>query len=470
MTSRKESFCFAILLGLIVWLPIPLGSNRPWAWSIFQVIMALQTILLVYEYRRGLPWERLKSLLPLLLPLVLFQIYTAFQLIPLPISLIELLSPKAASFYQTVGEGYYPLSLDPGQTQVMLWLGICYCLLCLNVGILVTSRHRLYSVMIAIVVSGTLQGFYASMLALGEAGASPVFGFPTGSGANGSFVYRNHLANYLMLCLSIGVGVIVARLSVSDKSFHTSVSERISSVASMLLSDKMLVRMSLVIMVIALIMTRSRMGNTAFMLTTIVCTGLALFLYKRKPRSLLILIISILVIDALLIGAIFGVEKVKERLDSTVLATEARPEIVEWSMLAIQDFTWFGSGAGSFYSVFPAYHQHSISSFFDHAHNEYIEFIMQSGVIATGLLAFAVLYCLGSTIQTIRIRNSGLMKGTALGCMMAIFGMCVHILVDFNLHPAANAALFVVILTLSCIAGSMPRDGYKPKHPVYHVL
>ncbi|MDN3684756.1 hypothetical protein QW180_18940 [Vibrio sinaloensis] len=80
--------------------------------------------------------------------------------------------------------------------------------------------------------------------------------------ANGTFIYHNHLANYLMMCLSLGAGLLVSQLHVSPAgSWHVRIQRWVSGVIS---SKKMFVRSALVVMVIALVMTRSRMGNTAF--------------------------------------------------------------------------------------------------------------------------------------------------------------------------------------------------------------
>ncbi|NLS14382.1 O-antigen ligase family protein [Vibrio sp. SM6] len=460
LKRRVDSVIFALVLVTIVWLPIPLGSNRPWAWSIFQVMVIVQTCAVIWCYRSTIPWRQVKSILPLLLPLILFQGFTAFQLVPLPLDWLSALSPNSAKAYSIFNRDYAPITLDIHHTQLMLILGFAYCCWVLNLSILIDRRSRLYALVLAIIVSGTIQAFYASMLALSDSSSSPIFGLPTQNGANGSFVYRNHLANYLLLCLSLGIGLIVARMSHTGPE-RLSMAERMQRLIVVFMSDKMIVRLSLIIMVIALIMTRSRMGNTAFMMSTVMATLIAFLFYKNKPRALVVLIISILVIDALLVGAIFGLDTVKERIDKTVIASEARPEIVAWSLQAIGDHIWFGSGAGSFYSVFPAYHQQTITQFFDHAHNEYIQFLFQSGVLGTAILVCPVIYCLMLSIHTLRTRRSGMMKGLSLGCLMAMLAMLIHILVDFNLQPTANAVLFLTVLSIVCICAKMPREGYQ---------
>ena len=35
---RESLWLFLGLLALIAWLPIPLGSNRPWSWALMEVV------------------------------------------------------------------------------------------------------------------------------------------------------------------------------------------------------------------------------------------------------------------------------------------------------------------------------------------------------------------------------------------------------------------------------------------------
>lgn len=168
VASRSEKLSFILLIALIIWIPIPLGGNRPWAWSLFQSSIVLQTLLLCWAYRYSLPVDRLKPLIPVIVPLLLFQFVTALQLVPLPLEVLRTISPAAAEAYSYVGDGRYPTSLDPAQTEISLWLGISYVLLILNVACTVSSRSRVTAVLYAIVLSGTLQAFYAAMLVLSD--------------------------------------------------------------------------------------------------------------------------------------------------------------------------------------------------------------------------------------------------------------------------------------------------------------
>ena len=453
--NKLEKFTFYSLITLIVWLPIPLGSNRDWAWAIAEMWIALQSLLLIASYRGNLPFERIKHYRYLILGLVIFQCWVFIQTLPLNWSILGLVSPKSAEIYQLVEAPIGFISLDSRMSLVSLFKGLTYTLLVLNAIFLVNSSRRLKTVVVAIVISGTLQAFYAAMMVLLNVTESPVFGYPEKGIATGSFVYKNHLANYLMMSLCLGLGLIISQLHTSESGSKFVFIKRL---IEGLLSHKMLLRLCLVIMVIALVMTRSRMGNTAFFAATTIGGVIALLFYKHKPKALVALVGSVIAIDTIVVGALFGLDKVKQRLVETSLDAESRDQVVIWSLDIIRDFPFTGTGMASFYTIFPMYSKADIG-FYDHAHNDYVQFMVEAGIPATLLLGSIVLFSLWRTFKTIRTRNSKTMKGVALGCLMAIIGMLVHISVDFNLQPMANAATFIMILFLANATAVLPAFG-----------
>ncbi len=53
-SNAADNGIFISLLILIFWLPLPLGSNRPWAWAIMEIWIIGLFILWLCKFRRGL--------------------------------------------------------------------------------------------------------------------------------------------------------------------------------------------------------------------------------------------------------------------------------------------------------------------------------------------------------------------------------------------------------------------------------
>jgi len=460
--SKINTAQFYSFLLLIFWLPIPLGSNRAWAWGIIEIVaftlLALYLVLAVKNNE-----DVLKKLAPykvLVIGFFTVQLWVILQFIPLPQSFLLILSPNLADIYQHSPESLRTLSLDPSQTQVSSFKGLAYfCLMLLSL-LLITTEKRLKQLIIVMVLSGTFQAVYGSLQAMSGNALSWVFEVANSSIATGGFIYKNHFANFLLLTLSMGIGLLVANLSSQE---FSSAKARIRELISSLLEGKAVLRIALALMVIGLVMSRSRMGNAAFFVAMTVTGIFAFFYFKNRSKGLTVLLLSLLIIDTFILGAWFGLDKVKSRIEQTSLSQETRDEVNVYGLELIKKYPLTGTGAGSFYSVFPMVQGDDIKLFYDHAHNDYLQFTIEYGIPFTALLAMIVLASLWQSIYTMRHRKNNLMKGVAFGCMMAIIGMLIHITVDFNLQAPANAVYFVLILTLAWQSKFLLRHKSRKK-------
>lgn len=422
-----ERFAFYLLLFIIFILPLPLGSNRPWAWSIFEALVAVCSIMCVWSLTNESLIAGLKRQRVLIGLFVATQCYVAIQLIEF---------------------GDQPISVDPAQTQISLLKGICYCLFICCSAWLLSSSKRIKQYSLTIIITVFLQALYAIYLQFSGMEYSPVFNYEIYERANGSFVYHNHLANYLLVGGALAIGLLISQLSRASTG-DQSIKRLVIGALEALMSSKWLIRVAIITIVVGLILTRSRMGNSAFFVSLLATAILALFLMKKPPPMLKWLIVSLVVIDVAIVGAMFGVDKVKERMDVTSFEGESRDDVVEMSIPLVQDVWLTGSGAGSFYSVFPQYHTDVIHLHYDHAHNEYLQFIIEYGITGTLLLGTAVLYSLYQALKALKSRSDPLSQGLAFGAVMAIVGMLMHITVDFPLQAPATTLNFIAMLVLA---------------------
>lgn len=344
------------------------------------------------------------------------------------------------------------LSTDLGQSQISFIKSLAYFCVFLSCLMLVDDEKRIRLILLVLMTSGTIQAIYGSLEILSGSGFSLVFDFPISASATGSFVYKNHFANFLMLCLSAGVGVMITDIEVNQSKKWND--WRILLVST-LLSSKTLVRLCLAIMVIALVMSRSRMGNVAFFSALLAVSMLALLLDRKKVKSLSILIVSMLIIDLFIVSKWFGLEEVQQRLAATSLSQETRDEVVLDSLPIINDYPIFGTGAGSFYSAFPGYKNSTINGFYDHAHNDYLQMIIEYGLLAFICLGLLVLFSFIKAFTALKKRASRISKGTAFACLMAYLGMLIHMSVDFPLQAPTNAVYFVIFIALPLVSNNI---------------
>jgi O-antigen ligase len=276
-----------------------------------------------------------------------------------------------------------------------------------------------------------------------------------GGSASGTFANRDHFAGFLEMSLAIGIGLLISGLS--DRSAD-SWKRFVMMTIEWILSPKMLLRLSLCILVIALTTTHSRMGNTGFFSSLLIAGALGIVLSRHATRNTVILLVSLVAIDLLIVGSWFGVEKLARRFEQTTLEeVRERGDPAAFSVDLIKDYPAFGAGPGTFYVAFPRYRQEKVVTFFDYAHNDYAQFASESGLIGLALLGVFVALALGAALRAQWLRRDPLMRGMSFACIMGVTAILIHSWVDFNLQIPANAVLFMVLLALGWISLYLDR-------------
>lgn len=422
---------FVLLCAILLWAPIPLGSNRAWAWSLLQLLIGSAFFLhLLQSWQSTTPLVAARKFWFALAPLgvlLCWLVLQALQILP------------TADTYQTG-------IMAQKTCFFFLWSSLLlnYC----------DNHKRIRLLAIVIVIAGALQAFYGVVVQLANIEASPIIGMSEGSRARGSFVYQNHFANFLALSLSVAIGLLLSQLS-SERTQRTW-RQLFRDVLSTMLSAKMMLRLAMILMVIGLVMSRSRMGNAAFFASLVAVALLSLWFYKKPPALLKPLVVSILVLDMVVVSSMFGLDKLQERYQDTSFASEARDEVVMDALPLLQQHTWLGTGGGTFYTVFPAQQPQAYSGFYDHAHNDYLQFAIELGAPMTLFLLVWLVWLGYLALQVMRTHDHKLERGLSFAALMALSHMALHSTVDFSLQAPANALLFLTILMLIVICHAQP--------------
>lgn len=435
MTSsriRYERLLVVAILALLVWLPLPLGSNRDWAVG----------LLVAGVGALGVAWCLLspracKVAIPLLGCLLACQAWVACQWI-------------------------FGLSHDRGATFQYLMLGLAYSLLFIMVVGLFQSRRRLTWLLATLVLSGTIQAFYGAWMTL--SGVEWLAFTPKTAylgDATGSYVNRNHFAGYLEMTLACGIGLLLALRDTRPFNWV--------NLLHVLMGPKALLRLALVIMVIALVMSHSRMGNVAFFASLLIVG--AVFVISEKTHRLRnsLILASLILIDVLVISQYFGLAQLKERLINTRLhdvqlnnevvqsANEIRDDVFGYAVPLLLQRPIAGQGAGAFEAVFPQYPGSHVRLHFDHAHNDYLQILIEFGLPGSLCLALFVVLALAQAFKALTNRQSVFRSGAGFGAGMGIIALLIHSSTDFNLQIPANAATFVVLAAIAVLANTHPR-------------
>jgi len=244
--------------------------------------------------------------------------------------------------------------------------------------------------------------------------------------ATGTFVNRNHFANFLAISAPIALFCFFSRNS----------GESVKSFVYVLAITYMIITLS------AVLTSQSRMGVTALMVGLMVWVVYFFKSIKSVESSVTYMryvVVSIIV--ALLAWVLwFGFEDVLYRFLNGEMS-DARSEFRQ-TMYSLPIKAWIlGIQPGVFPDVYSYYADSDTNVRLSHAHNDYLEFFLEIGVIGS------TLFILSCFPKVLAIFNAGKSYFKALS-VPVIMVMLIHSLVDFNMHIPSNAVYFFIAVGL----------------------
>jgi O-antigen ligase len=390
---------------------------------------------------------------PLLVALGLLLAYPLLQLVPLPDALWRAL-PGHAEYIAVLerfaspdaGLAGRPISVVPVATEFG-WLALLPPLACLVV-VRALAPADVVRLLLAMAVFTGVHGLLG-LLQVG-AGGDSIFYLrnTTAHGmATGTFVNRGHFAAMLAMMLPVIVGLLLFDIRQGRRG------RRRHGVEANVLSQRALMFASAVLILLSLFFTRSRAGIA----TALVGLAFSSILLVRARAGLRHgnLIVGALVVVGVALAALIGLAPILERFepDQLRLSGEGRFAIYAATIRAAIEFLPFGSGLSTFASVFPRFQSGVFGGYIDYAHNDYLQFFMEVGLVApviVALLLATYVMRMGELLRRDRARSFTVLQ---IAAGVGLLPMMLHSLFDFALHMPANAMWFATL------AGVMLHPG-----------
>lgn len=342
-----------------------------------------------------------------------------------------------------------PLSLQPQATWAALWSGVP--MVAAFVAPLWLPRGPLDKLMAALLLAGALQVVLA--VAQFASGAnSPLYFGLLGQGFVGSFANRNHLADFLAMLVPVW---FYAWLRLQRQ--HVGAAAPGGGGRGAASAGPLLLLLGFAFLVVIL-STQSRGGilaTGAVLLLSALLYGRSLGQrLSRRRRWALVALFLLFVVLAL---ASIDLRSLLQRIEHGRLQTDAELRhllaLATWD--AARAFWPWGSGAGTFESVFPRFQPALAPNYVNQAHNDYAQLLMELGAPAL-LLAGALLVLVGRQLAALMhaLRASRrLGSDLALRCHAGLgaLALLLHSWVEFNLHIPALA------ITAAFLAGVFLR-------------
>jgi len=495
------------LCAVLVFVPLPIGSVEEWAVFVFEAA----TIGLFLVYLGGEIGGRTKkrvarvngepfvpalddlvphapARLPLFFKILLgvFAVVSFLQVVPLPADVVKVLSPRAYDIFLGLSRdgiaapsSWLTLSLAPSATLSELVLILCYGIFGFLVLRTVRSRRQVEIFVLVIVASALFQAFYG--MAETFSGHEMIFGRSKRGGAGsvtGTYFNRNHFAGFMEMAfpLSLGYLLVKARYFAMEKGL--SIRQKVLWFGQESLQWTLLLGLVPVFIGVGLVFSKSRSGILILLVTVVLAAAAATSWRvlsrgdgdvdgewlggedERGARRRVGRIVRLVVVVVLAAAIWLGVGPVIDRFSEVDITYEARRLFYENTLHMIGDFPLAGTGKGTYVDAYAIYEKIDDGLKLSYAHNDYLEFAAENGVVAGGALAAAGIGLAVWLAAMWRRRRSSFAKGVGLGATLGVTAILIHGFADFNLQIPANAVYFTALAMLGVVVlGREERRG-----------
>lgn len=457
------------LLVLIILAPLPLGSNRPFWWSMAALGSAGIAIAYLWQCMAGrlTPHFRLWRIGGILIPFSAMLIYAVLQAAPSPgLTLQKLANPIWPLAQQALSTALdHSISLDPHETMTGVLRLITYgtiFYISLELG-----RHRAFAEKaLRWLAYGGLA--YAAYGLIGHIGGierllwikkTAYIGYVTST-----FINRNSYATFAALGLLCAAALLLDVLRARGIRPHSS-RAALRTLIERLLGPGLLPLLACLVIGCALIQTGSRAGAFAAsfgLIAFALGAGAARLIRWRVVTGLILIAGGLMAVLLILNGGAFV-----DRLDTGILKTDgnARVALYALSLEAIGNNTFLGTGLGTFPDAFALYRDAQFDTLgpIGKAHNTYLGNMLELGLPAFALMMASLTALCTVCVVGLRRRKRGRLfpvLGTA-----ALLTVGLHSLVDFSLEIPAVAMTFATLMGICCAQSfpSLRRRRRKPK-------
>lgn len=467
-----------LLALLIVGLAVPFGGVLRGA------LLAAQLIAFATAAWALLAARRLAHLRPVAWPaaaLLALALFGFLQTLPLPGTVVELLSPRHAELYaeaghvevglppvtgtaeetSTDGRPWPRLSVSPqaSRTTALHILALAAALLAAGWAGRHGGHRRL--LVLALAASALFQVFYGARAWLVR--SDHILGVEVlgdGSRLRGTFVNSDHLALYLEIALP----VLLAVTFWGWRQWHRqeNLERRVAQVA--------IPALVWVVLFVGLAFSGSRAGLLAAAAGFAVQISLFVVGWGRRRG-----------VKGLVLGAVIGLAGIL-----AVLATGAREGFGRLLGTSTYEVTWnarldtyratwelwqqfplTGTGLGTFREVFPLIQPRSLPGWWWHAHSDGLELLLTGGLVGVLLLGVGIAALVLRLLRVLRLGRRSEERAAAVAALGALTSVLLHELVDFGLTMPANA--FTLVILCAAAAGvRLPGDDGEASLDVGH--
>lgn len=480
-----DRVAFFIYLVVLITSPLLFGSVHAYAYTYVSLLVLTANTLLLFHAMGKEPISNTRYFRwPITAFNPLFFIFLAYlfiQIIPMPISIVAFFSPET----KLIAERSLPAGLTinhsllsgnisitpysyPVQMSLLRWF--VYGLFFIGFSQTLSSRGRIEIATGCILATACFCCLYGIFQTY--SGSNHIWWFSKVSyleDVTGTYINRNHFASFMGMALILAVSYSFSFKGIGftgKSNFRKKISNFLVNQQSF--GKKLLALSSGVVIGFGLILSASRAGILS---ATAGLFFISVFFLLKKNQRRNGLIVFAVFFFIVLLALFIGAEHTWYRFEELGNSFDVRKRYTETTLQLFRNFITFGVGVGNFRYAYPRYQNAQEGySFIEYAHNDWIQFLAEAGIIGF------ILFLAGITYYFYRIPS--LLKKTespyhvALGIvpLAAIVMLGIHSYSDFNLHIPANFLTLFAIVAIGYSSLKLKENFEETSSVQYYCL
>jgi putative inorganic carbon (HCO3(-)) transporter len=334
-------------------------------------------------------------------------------------------------------------SADPYRGMIKFYLYAGYVASLVLFTVLLHSPSRILTLASVIVGVALIQTFFGMANYYSD---TAVFGWVPShyafSRVTGGYANRNLYASLV----TMGIGFSLVWLMVSSS--RTVPSARFSS--PFIGNTTILASLIFMILFSGLLLSGSRAAIISFTATSIMVIILGSKDNRIRIRTLGLGLAVILAI------VLAGIQLLRHRFAQIEFDVNDRIELWNTTIDIAANSVFTGFGAGAFESVFRGRNTGELGPMtYSHAHNDYLELLLEQGIIGLLLLGMVVIVAVVRSLSKLLRCRSLLRKRLILSGLFGISAICLHAMVDSPFQAPANVWVFIALVAMSLSAAEI---------------
>lgn len=452
-----DRIIFWTVAAMILVLPFCLGVPTDYAWAETIFMIGAATMGIAYAMKLITNRDQQMHWSATYIPIAIFLLLCALQMVPLPASVVNILSPATLKLRTDLMHDI------PGSAERLRSLPLTFYLensirqirLLFSVAVVfvvtLNSFRRLDQIKQLVMVIACVGGFIALIALLQDITHTDKILWmdkpadePLYIAHAGPFRNHSHFSHYMNLCLGAALAIALLNYKQTVRGAYSAMKDRLAAIEYQMLFGAMAI---IGLCALAIIFSTSRSGIAALA----VSGTIAIVMISYKQRLGIVRtgagILALLVLGTALVLASPSVRESFTELSGRSYSVKERSQIISALPAQWKEYPIVGTGLGAFEVVFPLFDVSRQERMATHAENEYAQLMTETGAIGVLMALLFIAIVVWSYFRVVR-KGSSDAAAIAIGLGYGVLAVLIQSAFDFGQHLMANATLMAVTCAL----------------------